>query len=65
MHGVCDPLLEDDEERLKVIRYRPIGRLGTIPNQVLGTRAFKLWWNYDEDAADLILKPSYYQIRIL
>jgi len=56
--GCYEPMFVADEPNLRTIRHRPTGHLGHIPAHVTITRAFKLWWNYDDMQARFILKPS-------
>ena len=57
--GVYEPLWHaDDEKSLKVLRHKPTGHLGRIPDHVLVSREFKLWYNWDDFEASFVLTPS-------
>ena len=49
---------EEDEERLKVVRHKPIGHLGSSPNHVFVNRDFSLWYHWDDQEAAFVLTMS-------
>ena len=46
--GFYEAVWEADEERLKTVKHKPTGHLGTIPNHVFVNRDFSLWFNWDD-----------------
>ena len=56
--GVYSPMWEDGVDRLRRIRHKPTGHVGTIPDHVIVDKHFELLQNWDDYEAALVRKPS-------